>query len=168
MKRKIISLVCVFFIMCISAVLVFDILQYNTGVVTKITAKAQGDELHLKLAYFLPMGGYSVREVNEDEGEYWGESVKDYDGSLGKYRIMVIFGDVEPHKSIKKSASADGIIAIKNPTIGLKAKIAYLSGHGFALYIGSDKPMYIENTEGNQLNGLLGTIIIPIRIGDTE
>ena len=46
-KKVIIILVCVVLVTSISAVFLYDILQYNTGVVTKITAKAQdGDELN--------------------------------------------------------------------------------------------------------------------------
>ena len=90
-KKVIIILACVVLVISISAVFLYDILQYNTGVVTKITAKAQdGDELNLEITYFLPMGKYSVRGVAEDEGEFCGDGIKDYDGSLGKHRIMML------------------------------------------------------------------------------
>ncbi len=152
-----------------SVVLVLDIFQYNTGVVTKITTRAKNnDELELKMTYFLPMGGYSVREVPESEGEYAGDGMIDYDGSLGQYRIMIHFGDIKPHDSFTRKMSEDGILEQKNSTVPLKAKLVFPSDHGFVLYIGSDTPIHIEHIENKGLNGLGGIIKIPIIVGDTE
>jgi hypothetical protein len=145
----------------------YDILQYNTGVVTKITAKAQGsDELNLEITYFLPMGKYSVRGVAEGEGEIYGDGIKDYDGSLGKHRIIIEFGDVEPHESFAKRTNEDGIFEIKNTGSSLKAKIAHPSDHGFVLYVGSDEQIHVESSSGNKLNDICGVIKIPIIVGD--
>jgi len=166
-KKVIIILVCVVLVISISAVFLYDILQYNTGVVTKITAKAQGsDELNLEITYFLPMGKYSVRGVAEDEGEFYGDGIKDYDGSLGKHRIIIEFGDDEPHESFAKRANEDGIFEIKNTGSSLKAKIAHPSDHGFVLYVGSDEQIHVESSSGNKLNDICGVIKIPIIVGD--
>ena len=166
-KKVIIILVCVVLVISISAVFIFDILQYNTGVVTKITAKAQGsNELNLEITYFLPMGKYSVRGIAEDEGEFCGDGIKDYDGSLGKHRIIIEFGDVEPHESFAKRVNEDGIFEIKNSGSLLKAKIAHPSDHGFVLYVGSDEQIHVESSSGNKLNDICGVIKIPIIIGD--
>ena len=166
-KKVIIILVCAVLVISISAVFLYDILQYNTGVVTKITAKAQGsDELNLEITYFLPMGKYSVRGVAEDEGEFYGDGIKDYDGSLGKHRIIIEFGDVEPHESFAKRANEDGIFEIKNTGSSLKAKIAHPSDHGFVLYVGSDEQIHVESSSGNKLNVICGVIKIPIIVGD--
>ena len=92
-KITIIILVSIVLIGIICFAFLSSVLQYNTGVATKITAKASDeDNLELKITYFLPMGGYSFREVAEDEGEYCGDGIKDYDGSLGKHRIIIEFG----------------------------------------------------------------------------
>ncbi|MBR2860713.1 MAG: hypothetical protein IKB86_02620 [Clostridia bacterium] len=167
MKKIAILLTSVVLIGVICFVFLSDILQYNTGVVTNITAKTSNeDNLELKIAYFLPMGGYFVRDVAEDEGEYCGDGVRDYDGSLGKYRIMIEFGDVEPHKSFAKRENKDGIFEIKNSVGSLKAKIVHPSDHGFVLYVGSDEQIYVESSGGYKLNDICGVIKIPIIVGD--
>ncbi len=148
-----------------SAVFVFDIFKYDTGVVRNISVKTKGaDEVELKMTYFLSMGGYSVREVPLDEGEYIGDGMIDYNGDLGKYRIMVKFGDMSPHTSFIKRMSEDGIFEINHATVSFKAKIACPSDHGFILYIGSDTPISVENMSENELNSFRGTIHIPIRV----
>ena len=166
-KKTIIILASIVLIGIISSVFVFNFLQYNTGVVTKISTKESNkDNLELKITYFFPMGGYSVREVAEEEGEYCGDGIKDYDGSLGKHRIIIEFGDVEPHESFAKRANEDGIFEIKNSGSSLKAKIAHPSDHGFVLYVGSDEQIYVESSSGNKLNDICGVIKIPIIVGD--
>lgn len=152
-----------------SAVFVSDLLQYNTGVVTSIKATSKNNgEIGLKITYFLPSGGYSVRKVFENEGEYVGDGIADYDGSLGKYRIMIQFGDAEPHDALAKKLSANGVFELTDEPVLLKAKIAHPSDHGFVLYLGSDTPIHVEAVEDGNLNGLGGIIIIPIIVGDTE
>jgi hypothetical protein len=148
---------------------VLDIFRYNTGVVRNISVKTKGtDEVELKMTYFLSMGGYSVREVPLDEGEYISDGMIDYNGGLGKYRIMVEFGDMSPHTSFIKRMSEDGIFEINHATVSFKAKIACPSDHGFVLYIGSDTPISVENISDNELNSFRGTIRIPIRVGNIE
>lgn len=162
MKKKLIILISVLLAVILAAVCVFDLLRYNTGVVTNITATSQGDDtLQLKITYFFGMGGYSVGEVSQDEGEYTGDGMNDYDGAIGKSRILISFGDVAPRKNMFEN----GIIEIKNGTVPLKAKIAFPSDHGFALYIGSDTPLSVEETETAALNAFGGTIKIPITLG---
>ena len=161
-SRIIFSSVIIIGIIC--AVLSFALSRYNTGVITKLTAKSSGDNIELKMTYFLPMGGYSVREVAEAEGEYFGNGIKEYDGDLGKYRIIIEFGDIKPHKALLKMADANRVFEIENTTASLKAKIVYPSDHGFALYIGSDTPISVENIDSNSIDGLFGTIKVPIAV----
>ena len=152
-----------------SIIFVHDIFQYNTGVITAISLVKSGhDTLELRLTYFLPMGGYSVREVPQDEGEYIGDGMIDYDGSLGKYRIIVEFGDMEPHISFGLRRAKDGSFLLNNSVIPLKAKIAHPGDHGFVLYIGSDTPLHVEETGPIRLDGFCGVICIPIQVGDTQ
>lgn len=78
-------------------------LKYNQGVITKISLNQKNeDTMVLRMTYLLPSGAYSIRTVPEDEGEYVGDGMIDYDGSLGKYRIMVNFGEVELAESFVK------------------------------------------------------------------
>ena len=138
--------------------------NYNLGVVTHISVKQKSDDtMELRIKYLFPSGGYSVREVPEDEGEYCGDGMGDYDGALGKYRIMVIFGDLELSDSFVKKMDEDGVMKI---TKDIRAKTAAPSDHGFVLYIGCDEPLSVETVKSGKLNSFGGTIKIPITVGN--
>lgn len=141
----------------------YDVSYYNLGVVTKISARSKGsDEILLKLNYLLPSGGYSVCNVDENDGEYIGDGKIEYGGSLGKYRIMVEFGDVGMSgETLTEFLAHD---SLKDLPIEIKAKQACPSDHGFVLYIGSDSPISVEPSSGN-LNPLKGAIRISIKLG---
>lgn len=139
-------------------------LKYNQGVVTRISLNQKNeDTMVLRITYLLPSGAYSIRTVPEDEGEYVGDGMIDYDGSLGKYRIMVNFGDVELAESFVKKMDENGVFLLAD---GVHAKTACPSDHGFVLYIGSDKPISVEPVEHGTMNALGGTIKIAISVGD--
>lgn len=142
-------------------------LKYNQGVVTKISFNQKNeDTMVLRITYLLPSGAYSIRTVPEDEGEYVGDGMIDYDGSLGKYRIMVNFGEVELAESLAESfvkkMDENGVFLLAD---GVHAKTACPSDHGFVLYIGSDKPISVEPVEHGTMNALGGTIKISIAVG---
>ena len=139
-------------------------LKYNQGVVTKISLNQKNeDTMVLRITYLIPSGAYSIRTVPEDEGEYIGDGMIDYDGSLGKYRIMVNFGEVELAESFVKKMDENGVFLLAN---GVWAKTARPSDSGFVLYIGSDKPISVESVEHGTMNALGGTIEIPISVGN--
>ena len=139
----------------------------DTGTVTRISVRSRGDdEIVLKLSYNFPTGGYSVRNVPESEGEYIGDGMIDYDGSLGKYRIMIKFGDIEPSLRLRSRLRVNN--TVKSSSVKLKASVAHPSDHGFVLYIGSDIPISVENMSDNELNSFCGVIQIPIRVGNAE
>ena len=169
-KKWIITLVSLVGIIIVAfSVIAFNFKQYDTGLVTGISVDTRNKtEMELKIIYFLAMGGYSVRSVAEDEGEYCGDGIKDYDGSIGKYRILIEFGDVEPHTLLVKRLTDEDGLKLGNGNVQLKSKIAYHSDHGFVLYIGSDQPVYVEDIEGNDLNGLCGVIRIPFFTDERE
>lgn len=136
--------------------------NYELGVVTHISIKQRStDVMELRIRYSFPSGGYSVRAVPEDEGEYCGDGMRNYDGALGKYRIMIDFGDVELSDSIVKKMDENGVIKI---TEDVRARVASPSDHGFVLYIGSDNPISVEPMENGELNSFGGTIRIPITV----
>ena len=165
-KRKIIVICCVFLAAALlfnGGFLLYDLFSGNGGAVTRISATARGkDKIILKLDCVLPYGYYSVRNVSEDEGEYVGDGMIDYDGGLGKYRIMIEFGDIEPSKELSRQLKTNELFE-KLP-IGLKAKTAYPSDHGFVLYIGSDTPISVENIENRRFSGARATLRIPISL----
>ena len=138
-------------------------LKYNQGVVTRISLNQKNeDTMVLRITYLLPLGAYSIRTVPEDEGEYAGDGMIDYDGAIGKYRIMVEFGDLDLADSFAKKKDENGIFMLAD---GVWAKTACPSDHGFVLYIGSDKPISVEPVEHGTMNALGGTIKISIAVG---
>lgn len=167
--RNCIVLGCIVLAVVLLAAFCVDIFSYNTGVVTGISAVETGEgEWELNLTYFLPMGGYSVRTVPADEGEYIGDGMVEYNGDLGTYRILITFGDMAPHRSLSAKKNEDGILTIQNGSGVWKAKIARPSDHGFVLYIGSDTPICAESRLESELHTLGGVIRVPIRTGEAE
>ena len=143
----------------------YNMFTEDIGVVTSIsTSITKDDTVELKIKYQFPTGGYSVRVVPEDEGEYIGDGMKDYDGSLGRYRMIVEFGDIEPSSAIAMRFAPSDTVVIKNLPIKIRAKIAHPSDHGFVLYLGFDEPISLEAVENGELNSLGGTISIPVKI----
>ena len=146
-----------------SVSVIFYAAKYNLGVVTRISLSPKSeDAMLLRIKYLFPTGAYSIRTVPEDEGEYIGDGMIDYDGSLGKYRIMVEFGDVELAESFVKKMDENGVFLLAD---GIRAKTAWPSDHGFVLYIGSDKPISVEPVEHGTLNAFGGTIKVSISVG---
>ena len=147
----------------ISASVIYSVAKYNLGVVTRISLSQKSeDTMLLRIKYLFPSGAYSIRAVPEDEGEYVGDGMIDYDGSLGKYRIMVNFGEVELAESFVKKMDENGVFLLAD---GVHAKTACPLDHGFVLYIGSDKPISVEPVEHGTMNALGGTIKISIAVG---
>lgn len=157
-----ISIVLVVAIVVTAVWFVSYITKYEPGTVTHISIKQRStDVMELRIRYSFPTGGYSARVVPEDEGEYCGDGMSNYDGALGKYRIMIDFGDVELPDSFVEKIDENGVIKI---TEDIRARVASPSDHGFVLYIGSDDPISIESVTNGKLNFFGGTIIIPITV----
>ena len=136
----------------------------DDGTITKISAKSGGDDtILLKFKYLSATGGYSARNVPIDEGEYIGDGMRKYDGSLGKYRIIVEFGDIHLSSACRSKLMLKGN-TIKVEGVTLKIKSACPSDHGVVIYFGSDTPISVEEVIGASLNGLGGTVSVPIKI----
>ncbi len=159
--KKALAIVMVIIAICLCAC------ESLEATVTKITAETVGEnKIEINIAYKFPMGGYSVRNVPMDEGEYSGDGMGDYDGALGKYRIMIRFGDLELADEIKRQLNAYNVI--ENSQVELRTKIVHPEDHGFVLYIGSDTPIVAENPNSWDLSGVFGEISIPIALNATE
>lgn len=174
-KKKLMIIIC--FVAVIFAVIAavgfaLSVASDDLGGVTDISVKKKNaHELELEFSYAFPTGGYSVSNLNDDDGEYSGDGKREYDGSLGKYRIMVRFGDVRPSKKLKgKLLGADylvrGYFELKSGGITMRGRIRYPSAdHGFVLYLGSDTPISVSEESG-ELNKAGGTLKIPVTLGD--
>lgn len=164
-KRKItIIIICIVtsLALLLGAVYVGWVVSLDDGTITKISAKSGGDDtILLKFKYSSATGGYSVSNVSIDDGEYTGDGVRKYDGALGKYRISVSFGDVDPTIALLAKWK-DNTVKING--VELKTKIVFPQTHGFLIYIGSDTPICVDNDYTAWINGMSGTLSIPICI----
>lgn len=160
MKKKTVVLLSIILSLLIILGLVIGSAINNAGKITKISLEEKNaDTAELNIKYSFGVGGYSVSAVSETEGEFTGDGMTDYDGSLGKYRILIEFGDASLGDSFKGRVDENVIMELSNNVF---AKVAHPSGHGFALYVGFDKPISVEAQKGVKLKSLGGTIKIPI------
>ena len=93
LTRRWLPIVCLalgLLVLALSAVLLFG----GVGV-RRLSVRSHGDTVELRLHYVAPTGGYSVFALEEDAGEYVGDGERPYDGSLGRYRIVIRLGDTE-------------------------------------------------------------------------
>ena len=138
---------------------------YNTGV-QRVSVKRINDELiELQIKHYLCYSGYSVKLQSPQDPMYVPDGAVQYDGSLGKNRILVTFGDDDPAVSLVRQFSFGQVVELKNAPIRILGKLTNPgSDHGFALYFGMDEDIQIEEVSGAELDEQGGTIRIPIRI----
>ena len=142
----------------------YDVFREELSLVNSISVRTvDKNNLELRIKYQFATGGYSVRLVPEDEGEYMGDGMRDYDGSLGKYRMMVNFGDISMSTALCLKFVVCNRAMLKAFPVKILAKVASPSDHGFVLYLGFDQPISVEAVEG-KLDTLGGTLIIPIEL----
>ena len=154
-------------VVCLAVIVCFltdPIDKDNIGVNNISAERVDSNIVNLKLDYSYPTGGYSVHRVSESDGEYCGDGIKDYDGSLGKYRILIKFGDTEPSKEFKKKYPAGEVIELENSPIKIRVKRVHPQDHGFYLYVGFDSPIIAHQIENAKLKTFGGSIEIPINV----
>lgn len=120
------------------------------------------DKIELSIPYSYATGGYSVRALSADEGEYCGDGMRTYDGALGKYRIMIKFGDTDPSEAFTRNFPIGDVVEIKNAPINIRAKRVSPEDHGFVLYLGFDTPIQVDERDYTKLNALGGTLKIQL------
>ena len=117
----------------------------------------------LELDYlFMAKTDFTSRTVLEDEGEYSGDGMVDYDGALGKYRMLIEFWDMEPTAGFRKRYPAGEVFTLENIPEkykgDLKFKVVYPQDHGFTIYIGSDRPIVYKEPVLYNVRYLGGTL----------
>ena len=111
---------------------------------------------------YLDITGYSVRIVSEDEGMYIGDGMIPYDGSLGKYRVMISIYDASPNsEGFAKELKTLGAI-----NSHLNVRTAYPDDSTIVIYICSDHPLIAEEKEGFKPNALGGSFKVKISIDE--
>jgi beta-lactamase regulating signal transducer with metallopeptidase domain len=134
------------------------------GVNSISVKRTSQDVIDLRVRYSFPTGSYTVRTVPEDEGEYCGDGIRDYDGALGKYRILISFGDTEPSKAFWEKYPAGEVVELENAPIKIRLKRVHTQDHGFSLYVGFDFPVVVESINKGELKTFGGSIKIPITV----
>jgi hypothetical protein len=103
--------------------------------------------------------------VPEDAGEDTSNGSIPYDGSLGKYRLLISFGDSGLTDRFMEKFAAGQVLVLDNvpESFGgsLRAKIWTPQDHGFVIYIGSDVPFTVKEQSGSGEH-FYGQITIPI------
>ena len=138
----------------------------NMGVQSIRVTGSGNQSANVLLDYNYLYGGYSVETVPFDGQEYSADGMIPYDGALGKYRVMITFGDTAPAASLSEKFLNGQIYELENvpKAFGgsLKARIARPQGHGFVLYIGSDVPFTVQEESKRGLDRLFGHMKIEI------
>lgn len=134
---------------------------YNTGV-QRVSVKRINDELiELQIKHSLCYGRYGVELQSPQDPMYVPDGAVQYDGSLGKNRILVTFGDDDPAVSLVRQFSFGQVMELKNAPIRILGKLTNPgSDHGFALYFGMDEDIQIEEVSGAELDEQGGIIRI--------
>ena len=115
---------------------------------------------------YINVRGYSVRLMDENEKEYSGEYLVEYDGSLGKHRVEISFYDASASEKFTEQYSIWNAHKLEDvPTdseLALSIKAVYTPDHAFVIYLGSDKPLNIKEQDFTKLDRPIGRIEIAI------
>lgn len=108
---------------------------------------------------------YSVRLMDQEDLEYYGERLIKNDGSLGKYRIEIMFYDLKASSSLAKEYPIGAVHEINDVLDGnistYKIRIAYPPDDSmFVMYVGSDEPISISEQKSIGTRGEKGIIDI--------
>ena len=108
---------------------------------------------------------YSVRMMAQDDKEFYGEKLIENNGSLGKYRIEIMFGSVKASSALYKDYPSGTVHEIKDVSDVInsiyKIKIAYPPDDSmFVIYVGSDEPITVSEQKYISTKGVRGTIDI--------
>ena len=124
-------------------------------------AEDSSKELSLIIDY-IDLRAYSVRMMDKDEMEYTGEHLVEYDGSLGKHRIEIIFYDARASAKFSQQYPIWDDHELKDvpADLGFKLNIkgVYTPDHAFVIYVGSDEPLSISEQDFTSLNRPMGSI----------
>lgn len=92
---------------------------------------------------------YSVRMLAENEGHFFGNKLIENDGTLGKYRIEIMFYGIDASEELSKKYPIGKIHRLEDFSTDrlsdFKIRIAYPPDDTmFVVYIGSDQPISIK------------------------
>ena len=119
---------------------------------------------------YIDIGGYSIRKMDRDEKEevYIGERLVEDDGSLGEYRIEVMFYGAKASNELFNEYPYGIVRKLKDISDDLKSNLnirttSFPGFSGFAIHIGSSEPINIEEQEYTKINRIIGNIEIRLK-----
>lgn len=155
-------------VLCVAIAVCFltnPIQDTNLGIQDLVVKDASGGHITLELPYNYLWGRWAVSMVPEDAGEDTSNGNIPYDGSLGKYRLLVSFGDSGLTDRFMGKFTAGQTLTLDNVPASfggsLRTKIWTPQDHGFVIYIGSDVPFTVKEQSGSGEH-FYGRITIPI------
>ncbi|MCL1790246.1 MAG: hypothetical protein FWG40_02630 [Peptococcaceae bacterium] len=146
----------------------FLLMNTNDKGVQQIRIVENSSEWTIVINY-IDIGGYSIRKMDKDENEevYFGEILVEDDGLLGENRIEIMFyGAKASYKLINRYPF--GIVhKLKDVPADLKSNFnirttSFPGFSGFAVRIGSNEPINIEEQDYTQIHHAIGSIKITI------
>jgi hypothetical protein len=81
---------------------------------------------------------------------------------MGAYRFLITFGDTDLSDALTDAFPVGEAVPMEGASVHVWIKRVHPSDHGFALYVGSDTPLHMEEGGGG-LHPVGGTIRLPIR-----
>ena len=136
----------------------------NIGIKDISAKSVDSDTVELKIKYSYPTGGYKVYCVGDSTLGYSGDGIIPYVGALGKYRILIEFGDTEPSKEIAEQFPAGKAVELEGAPVKMRVMRVHPQDHGFFLYVGFDHPVEVDTVENGEFKSLWGSVKIKIKI----
>lgn len=111
---------------------------------------------------FTGVSCYSVKTVTADDGEYIGDGLISYDGSMGKYRVLLVFGDALADDARWLDTYPAGKAVRLNDRLTIKS--ACPDDSSLYVYLGSDVPLEVDGKD-NAKPGAGGRITVTVGYG---
>lgn len=138
---------------------------YNMGIRRVSVKQISDEEFELRIKYAYCYSGFHVQQLTERDMQYVPDGAVPYDGSLGKNRILVSFGDDEPTASLARQLKFGEVVELKGSPIRILAKAVTPGDHGFAIYFGMDENIQLGEIPQIRFHEQKsGVIRIPVRI----
>lgn len=121
------------------------------------------NETIITVSYKSDVRAYSVEQMGENEMEYSGDSLVSPDGSLGRYRMKIVFYDAKPSNVFLQKYPVGEVHQIANyANEVLNMRCEYTSDHGFVIYIGSEAFLGVNKQDITELTRPIGDVEIII------
>ena len=95
---------------------------------------------------------YSVKELTADDPDFTCNSSLEYDGSMGKYRILISISDIKLTEEFREKYDLDTVYDLVTTSDAMiKMKVVCHSTHSVYVVIGSDTPLSVTECNSKML-----------------